>query len=112
MFTIEPSFSSARKWRIASRAHMNEPRRFTASTRSKSALESSSVGREIWMPALLTSTSMPPRPSIASATMRTTSSSFETSPWTSTSRTPSRWTLATQLCTCSSVSAASSGWRR
>ena len=29
--TIEPGFSSARKCRIASRAHRNEPRRLTAS---------------------------------------------------------------------------------
>ena len=45
---------------IASRAHRNAPRRLTASTLSKSALESSSLWREIWMPALLISTSMPP----------------------------------------------------
>ena len=57
---ITPGLSSARNCLIASRAHRNEPRRLTASTLSKSALESSSDGREIWMPALLTSTSMPP----------------------------------------------------
>src|SRR3954469_1787710 len=66
MLTIEPPRSSSRKWRIASRAHMNEPRRLTPSTRSKSALDSSSLGREIWIPALLTRTSHPPRPPAAS----------------------------------------------
>ena len=79
MFTIEPCFCSARKCLIDSRAAMKEPRRLTASTVSKSLLESSTLGREIWIPALLTSTSTPPSCSTASPTMRTTSSSWETS---------------------------------
>jgi hypothetical protein len=86
---ITPGVSCSRKLRIASRAHRKEPRRLTASTLSKSAAERSSEGREIWMPALLIRTSIPPSWSTASASMRTTSSSSETSPWRSTSRTPS-----------------------
>src|SRR6266545_6437582 len=78
--TTTPAVPACRNRRIASRAHRNAPRRLTARTLSKSALDSSCDGREIWMPALLTSTSSPPSSAAASPTRRTASSSLETSP--------------------------------
>src|SRR3954464_14623596 len=66
-----PPFSSVRNRLIASRAHRNDPRRSTASTRSNSSPGSCSDGREIWMPALLIRMSRPPRRSPAWRTIRT-----------------------------------------
>src|SRR5439155_798427 len=106
MLTIAPPWPWSRKRVMASRAHMNEPRRLMSMTLSNAPLSSSCEGREIWMPALLTRTSIEPRPSTVSSTIRTTSAPLETSPWTSRSCTPCCWTLLMQVCTCSSVPAA------
>jgi hypothetical protein len=65
---------------MAARAHSTAPRRFTATTRSKSAMSSASEGAGDWKPALLTRTSTPPSVAIASATKHSTAVSSATSP--------------------------------
>src|SRR5580658_2894116 len=75
-------------WRSAARVVRNAPSRWMARSRFHSANGSSSSGATIWMPALLTSTSIRPKTEIAAAMPDSTSDSLVTSIATAMTRSP------------------------
>ena len=106
LFRITPPRPCCRNSRNASREHKNGPRRFTASTLSKSAAAISCDAAGFWIPALLINTSIELNSFTNAANIACTCSSFETSAATIISRpaAPCRAAAA-----CRAVSSAPSG---